>query len=317
MTNTKSSLKGVLILLITAVIWGSSFIAQEVGGGIGAFTFMGSRSLIGAITLLPVIFVSDLIKKRRGLSGSQNAGSGARGTLLLGGALCGFMMFVATNLQQFGMNLGTNSGKAGFITTLYIIIVPIIGLFVGRRASRIIWVCAAVSVVGLFLLCNLDDMASFCIGDALVFLCAIAFAGHISIVDRFAPKVDCLKMSCIQLLVCSVLSLTAALIFEKPDLSAIFDNFFAIFYSGFMSSGIAYTLQMVGQRYTRPTLASMIMSLESVFAMISNIVFPLISTSMAPYFPSGREILGCVLIFAAIIVAQLKDTGSGAAEQKV
>jgi len=313
MTNTKSSLKGVLILLVTAVIWGSSFIAQEVGGGVGAFTFMGSRSFVGALTLLPVILVSDFIKRRRGLSGSQNAGSG--GALLLGGTLCGFMMFVATNLQQFGMNFGTNSGKAGFITTLYIIIVPIIGLFVGRRASRIIWVCAAVSVVGLFLLCNLDDMASFCIGDALVFLCAVAFAGHIMIVDRFAPRVYCLKMSCIQLFVCGVLSMAAALIFESPDFSEILDNFFPIFYSGFMSSGIAYTLQMVGQRYTRPTLASMIMSLESVFAMISNIVFPLISTSMAPYFPSAREIVGCVLIFAAIVVAQLKDTGS--AEQKV
>lgn len=309
MTNTKSSLKGVLILLTTAIIWGSSFIAQEVGGGIGAFTFMGSRSLVGAVTLLPVILVSDFIKRRRGGADSSENSGGVNPTLLLGGALCGFMMFVATNLQQFGMNLGTNSGKAGFITTLYIIIVPIIGLFIGKKASKIIWACAAVSVAGLFLLCNLDDMSSFCVGDALVFLCAIAFAGHISIVDHFAPRVDCLKMSCIQLLVCSVLSMAAAFIFESPDISEILDNFFPIFYSGFMSSGIAYTLQMVGQRYTRPTLASMIMSLESVFAMISNIVFPLISASMAPYFPSGREIFGCVLIFAAIIVAQLKDTG--------
>ena len=311
MTNTKNSLKGVLILLITAIIWGSSFIAQEVGGGIGAFTFMGSRSFVGAVTLLPVILVCDLVKKKRGGAASSDPnGKGSRGALILGGTLCGIMMFVATNLQQFGMNLGTNSGKAGFITALYILIVPIIGLFVGRRASRIIWACAAVSVAGLFLLCNLDDMASFCAGDALVFLCAIAFAGHIMIVDRFAPRVDCLKMSCIQLFVCGVVSMAAAFIFESPDLSEILDNFFAIFYSGFMSSGIAYTLQMVGQRYTRPTLVSMIMSLESVFAMVSNIVFPLISTSMAPYFLSAREVVGCVLIFAAIIVAQLKDTGS-------
>ena len=305
MKKQQIPLKNSLILLLTATIWGIAFVAQSEGGdAVGAFTFNSTRSLIGSLVLIPVIFLLNKInpkdnKDESGVS-SENSSSGnifsRNRTLILGGISCGICFFLASNFQQLGIQY-TSVGKAGFITACYIVIVPILGLFMKKKCSPFIWAAVAMALVGLYLLCITDGF-SIGKGDILVLICAVLFSLHILIIDYFSLKVDGVKMSCIQFFICGVLSAIPALIFEHPQLSAFQGAWGAILYAGVMSCGVAYTLQIVGQKNMDPTVASLILSLESCISVLAGWIILGQKLSM-------REIIGCVVMFTAIVLAQL------------
>ena len=299
----KTSWKSPMLLLLTAVIWGVAFVAQSVGMDyVGGFTFNCVRSLIGSAVLIPCIFLLDRLKGNDGNKKQAAASSGSdpaqQKTLILGGICCGVALFVASNLQQFGIKY-TTVGKAGFITAMYIIMVPVIGIFLKKATGIKIWISVLLGVAGLYLLCITEGF-SIGFGDLLVFLCAICFAVHILVIDYFSPKVDGVKMSCIQFFVCGILSGIAMLIFEQPDFGAILQAWMPILYAGVMSCGVAYTLQIIGQKDMDPTIASLILSLESVVSVLAGWV--LLGQKL-----SARELSGCVLMFTAIILAQLPE----------
>ena len=305
MKKQQIPLKNSLILLLTATIWGIAFVAQSEGGdAVGAFTFNSTRSLIGSLVLIPVIFLLNKINPKdnedeSGVS-SENSSSGnifsRNRTLILGGISCGICFFLASNFQQLGIQY-TSVGKAGFITACYIVIVPILGLFMKKKCSPFIWAAVAMALVGLYLLCITDGF-SIGKGDILVLICAVLFSLHILIIDYFSPKVDGVKMSCIQFFICGVLSAIPALIFEHPQLSAFQGAWGAILYAGVMSCGVAYTLQIVGQKNMDPTVASLILSLESCISVLAGWIILGQKLNM-------REIIGCVVMFTAIVLAQL------------
>lgn len=286
-----------LLLLLTATIWGIAFVAQSVSMDyIGGFTFNSIRSLIGSLTLLPVILILNRTKPAEEKSRTQTASS--QKTLITGGICCGIFLCLASNFQQFGIKY-TTVGKAGFITACYIIIVPVIGIFLKKKCSPFIWIAVILSLCGLYLLC-LTPGEGFAIGkgELLVLICAFLFSIHILIIDHFSPLVDGVKMSCIQFFVCGILSGIPALLFEKPDFTGIFAARVPILYAGIMSCGVAYTLQIVGQKNMNPTIASLILSLESCISVIAG--WLILGQSL-----STREVFGCILMFGAIILAQL------------
>lgn len=286
-----------LLLLLTATIWGVAFVAQSVSMDyIGGFTFNAVRNLIGALTLLPVIKVLD--KTRSEAEKKCESSAFGRKTLLIGGICCGIMLCLAGNFQQFGIKY-TTVGKAGFITACYIIIVPIIGIFLKKKCSPFIWAAVVMALVGLYLLCITDGF-SIGLGDILVLVCAFLFSLHILVIDYFSPKADGVKLSCIQFLVCGILSMIPALILEHPQISSILTAWLPILYAGVMSCGVAYTLQVVGQKNVNPTVASLILSLESCISVLAGWV--LLDQKL-----SIKELLGCVIMFAAIILAQLPE----------
>lgn len=291
-----SELKGNLLLMLTALIWGCAFVAQSVSMDyIGPFTFQSVRSLLGAAVLVPVFLILDAGKKK---AGTYQAPTGEeKKTLLIAGIVCGCIMTVAANLQQIGIQY-TSAGKAGFITAMYILIVPVLGLFLKKKVPGRIWLCILIAVVGLYLLSVTEGFSSISKGDVYVLLCALAFSFHIMAVDHYAPLVDGVRLSSIQFLICGVLSGILMFLFEEPNLENILNAAVPILYAGIMSCGVAYTLQIIGQKYTRPTIASLIMSLESVFAVLAGIV-------VLREIPTARETMGCVLMFLAIIIAQL------------
>lgn len=301
----KTSWRSPLLLLLTAVIWGVAFVAQSVGMEyVGPFTFNFVRCIIGGFVLIPCIFLLDRLKGKEAQADGQNRENGkgtGRRMLAVGGICCGTALFVASNLQQFGIQY-TTVGKAGFITALYIVIVPVIGIFLKKTTGIKIWFSVALAVAGLYLLCITDGF-SIGFGDTLVLLCAAAFSVHILIIDYFSPKVDGVQMSCIQFFVCGLLSGIGMMIFEKPDLAAMIQAWMPILYAGVMSCGVAYTLQIVGQKGMDPTVASLILSLESVVSVLAG--WLLLGQSL-----SIRELSGCVLMFAAIILAQLPSKQS-------
>lgn len=281
----------VLLLFITSFIWGTSFVFQRLGmDHIEPFTFTFFRNIVSTLFLLPLIpyFSSKNPDKDK----YQNK------DLLIGGILCGVVLFIAGSLQQFGVKY-TSAGKAGFITTLYIILVPIIGIFLKQKVSRKIWYCVMLATVGMYML-SIKESLSIEYGDFLVFLCAIAYSFHIIIIDYFSPKADGTKLSCIQFFVWGLLSFVAMILFETPTLNGVVAATVPIIFTGVLSSGIGYTFQIIAQKNVNPTLASLILSLESVFAVLSGIV--LLSESF-----TTKELLGCALIFIAIIIAQLPD----------
>jgi len=296
----KTQFKNSLLLLLTATIWGVAFVAQSVSMDyIGGFTFNAVRNIIGAIALLPVIW--GLGKTR---SASEQTPSD-RKTLITGGICCGILLCLASNFQQFGIKY-TTVGKAGFITACYIIIVPVIGIFLKKKCSPFIWIAVILSLCGLYLLC-LTPGEGFAIGkgELLVLICAVLFSLHILVIDHFSPLVDGVKMSCIQFLVCGILSGLPALLFESPDLAGILAAKVPILYAGVMSCGVAYTLQIVGQKGMNPTVASLILSLESCISVLAG--WLILGQNL-----SGREIFGCVLMFGAIILAQLPQKNPAA-----
>ncbi len=289
-------------MLLTAFIWGTSFVAQKSGMDyIEPFTYNGIRTFIGGLVLIPVIY---WFSKMNGggdkdIDEDSSAKEGYADTKIavIGGICCGLALFVASSLQQFGINY-TTTGKAGFITTLYVVLVPIFSIFLRKKVRPIVWLCVAMGAMGLYLLCMTDDSFRLQYGDALVLLCAFAFTVHILVIDYFSPKADGVKISCIQFLVAGGIGIICMFIFESPNISAIIDCAVPLLYSGVLSCGVAYTLQVVAQKNADPTAASLILSLESVFAALAGAA--LLGERMA-----GREILGCLIIFAAVIIAQL------------
>ena len=305
-----------LCLLIAAFLWGSTFVAQAENT-VGPFTYVAARSYVGALVLVPVIAAMTAWRKRRGEY--QKPTSADRRLLVIGGALCGAVMVAASTLQQSGIALGTPPGKAGFITAMYILLVPVLGLFFKKRVSLRHWICIGVSVIGLFMLCMTGGLTEFSFsalfsaetlsslsvqsGDVLVLGCALVYSVHILLLDYFSPRVDPVRLSQIQFLVAAVIATVLALIFEEPSWQEIAAASVPILYAGVFSSGVAFTLQAVAQRHADPTVASMLMSLESAFAVLSAIVFYGITTG-DPKLPTGYEWLGIVLMFAAIMISQ-------------
>lgn len=292
----KKQLRGSLLLTLTALIWGTAFVAQTVGmDHIGPYTFNAVRTLLAGIVLVPVILLFDKIQKKQPLSGQMKKDT------LMGGIFCGTALFVASSLQQLGIEAITEnaSGKAGFITALYIIIVPIIGLFLGKKPRKLVWLCVVLAIVGFYLLCVNGDF-SVGLGELLVLGCALGYSFHIMLIDHFSPKADGMRMSCIQFFVSGFFSLIAMFVLEEPSLSGIWAARTSILYTGIMSSGVGYTLQIVAQKDVNPTLATMIMSLESVFAVLAG--WLLLQENL-----SGKELLGCLMVFIAVILAQLPE----------
>lgn len=286
------TLRGNLLLLLTSLIWGVAFVAQKSGGaGLGAFTIIGLRSLIGSTGLMLAIPLLDKL----GLS-HKSSNAAQRKTLWVGGVLCGLAMFAATNLQQLGLR-EASEGKAAFVTALYIVLVPILGLFLHRRATILNWLGVALAAVGLYLLCAMGE-TGFGVSDILLLLCALMFSVQIMIVDRFSPKVDGVRLSCIQFLVVGILNLPLMFLLETPSWAGVQNHLGELLYLGLLSSGVAYTLQIIAQKDTEPTTASLLMSLESVFGALAGWL-------IAGHAMGGYEILGCVLMFAAIVLAQL------------
>lgn len=287
------NMKGNLILLLTAMIWGTAFVFQSEGMNfVGPYTFNACRTLLAAVVLIPVVLGFKLFEKRSG-----NYKPVDKKTTLLGGICCGLVLAVASTLQQIGI-VSTTAGKAGFITALYVIIVPIIGLILGRKQSKKIWLCVILAIIGFYLLC-IKDGFSLDIGDAFILACALGFAVHITVIDRFLSKgADALVMACIQFWSAGIIMLVPTFILETPTIDGIFAARYAILFTGIMSSAVAYTLQIIGQRYTTPTLATLIMSLESVFAALAG--WLILGENL-----SLKELFGCALVFIAVILAQV------------
>lgn len=293
MTNRFKQWGSALLLLLTAVIWGVAFVAQSVGGNsVGAFTFLAGRSFIAGFALLPVI----AFRSRRSAAAENTPAS--RRALWLGGILCGTALMIASAFQQIGMgDPNTTVGKAGFITALYIVIVPLAGLFLKKKVPVSVWLGVALATFGMYLLC-INDGLTISYGDFLVLICALCFSVQILLVDHFSPKTDGVKLACLEFFTCGVLSALMMFITETPTWASILNAWLPILYAGLFSSAIGYTLQIVAQKNVPPTAASLLMSLESVFSVLAGWV--ILGQAM-----TGRELLGCVLVFAAVLLAQI------------
>ena len=297
--NKFRNLKGSLILCLASLIWGLAFGAQsDAADKVPPMLFNGLRSLIGAFFL----FLLSLIRRRKTGQMLLAKDPVIRKKTLTGGLLCGVFLAVSVNLQQFGITYYpdgvASEARAGFLTALYVIIVPLITVFLGKKLGLPIVLSVFIAIVGIWLLCFSDGVGGVYLGDILVFLCAISFSLHILTVDRYVDGVGGITLSFWQFLICGLLSLLFALIFEKAVWQNILSAMPQILYLGIFSSGIAYTLQIVGQKYAEPAVASISMSLESVFAALGGWV---ISGNAL----SGRELIGCAFVFGAIILAQL------------
>ena len=307
-------LRNTFFLFLTAMIWGAAFVAQSVSMDyIGPFTFICLRSVIGGLFLIPVIIVLDGIRKK-----SQNESADVVNSenilhieteekqrlswknkqLIEGGIVCGIFFFFANCFQQTGIQY-TTVGKAGFITTFYIIIVPLIGLFFKKYCGILTWIGVVVALAGLYFLC-ITQKLTIQRGDALILCCSVLYAGQILAIDHYNPFVDGVKMSCIQFLTGGILGAVFMLLFENPSIAMILSAAGPILYTGIMSTGVGYTLQIVGQKGLNPTVAALILSLESVFSALSGYLFlhQVLTT---------RELIGCALMFIAIVLAQLPD----------
>lgn len=291
--------KNAVILVLTAFIWGTAFVAQSVGMDyLGPFTFNGVRSIIGGAALLPCIAV---LKMLNGKGEKEVRGGGVRDerkNLILGGTACGLLLFGASSLQQIGIQY-TTAGKAGFITACYIVIVPVLGIFLKKKTGWKVWAAVIIALAGLYFLC-MTEKFSVGKGDVLIFFCALVFSVHILVIDYFSPKVDGVKMSCIQFFVCGIASMPFMFLLETPRIGAMIRGWMPLLYAGVLSCGVAYTLQIIGQKNVNPAVASLILSLESCFSVLAGWV--VLGEQL-----SVRESIGCVLMFAAIILAQLPE----------
>jgi len=301
MKETKTKLSGVLMLLLTALIWGVAFVAQDVGiDKIGAFTFSGIRTLMGAIVLLPFIIIRDKSSAKK-MTQNQLAErklqdkKTMKNSILLGAVFC-----LATNLQQFAFYY-SEPGKIAFITAMYMFFVPLLGLFIKKRVPLVTWICVVIGFIGLYFLCiDPENISAINFGDFLTFLCAIVFAVHILLIEKFSADSDSLKLSAAQFAVGGTIASVLMFIFESPSLSDISEAIIPLLYAGVCSCGIAYTLQIIGQKKTEATTASLIMCTESVFGAVAPAI--ILGSVM-----TGREILGCVIMFAAIVLSQFSD----------
>ncbi len=307
----KTQLRGVVILLATAFIWGSSFVAQDVGmNSVEAFTFNGIRTLMGATVLLPFILLRDLIGAKKADASTPVLRRAANKKLLISGTLIGIVLCAASNLQQFAFNY-SSSGKIAFITAFYMLFVPIIGLFLRKRISGVTWGCILLGTLGLYFLCiGEEGLSDINVGDILTLCCAVVYAVHILLIEKLAPEVDSIKLSCVQFAVSGTISCILMFIFESPSLPAIGAAIIPLLYSGIMSCGFAYTFQIVGQKYTESTVASLLMCMESVFGVLCSAL--LLHERL-----TARETLGCIIMFAAIILSQIGDLIVSKIKQKL
>ena len=362
-TQTKNS----LLLLLCSLIWGTAFVAQSAGSGMGAYSFLAGRSWLAVLVLIPTVMVFDAIRRKSGTDAKPKTAAEKK-KLLAAGFVCGTLLFAASAAQQIGITINPSTAKAGFLTAMYVVLVPVFGLFLGRKGSAQLWVSMVVAVLGLYLLCMKNGFGSIESSDWLLLSCAVLFSFQIIAVDHFSPQVDgvrlslaeflgrkgsaqlwvsmvvavlglyllCMKngfgsiessdwlllscavlfsfqiiavdhfspqvdgvrLSLAEFLVVSVESTAAALLFETPSAAQFAENALPILYCGIMSSGVAYTLQILGQRDLNPAIASLIMCLESVFSALGG--WMLLHQNL-----SAREVFGCVLIFAAVVLAQL------------
>lgn len=330
----KTQIRNSLLLLLTATIWGTAFVAQSVGMEyVEAFTFTFARSIVGGIVLIPCIWFLRWLKGREKAASvgvvqsagtmelcgatqssgvAESQGMASRGVMCakrplvtkvewIGGICCGLALCAASNFQQIGIAY-TTVGKAGFITALYVVIVPIMGLFFKKRVSFIVWICVVLSVIGLYLLCMTEGSLTLAYGDLLVLICAILFSVHIMVIDYFSPQGDGVVMSCIQFFVCGIVSGIIMLFVETPSVENVMAAAMPILYAGVLSSGVAYTLQIVGQKDMNPTVASLILCLESVVSALAG--WLILHEAL-----TARELIGCVLMFAAIVLAQVPMPG--------
>ena len=285
---------GSCMLLLGAMIWGAAFVAQSVGMDyVEPFTFQACRSLLGSLVLIPVIlFMDNRGNAKKPVTRAQKL------HLLRSGVICGLFLFTATSLQQIGL-LYTTAGKSGFITSLYIILVPLLGLFLKKRVGPWVWCSVVLALIGLYLLCGGEDL-SIGSGELLTLGCAVAFSFHIIFIDRVSAGLDGVRLSCIQFFVVGALSCVFMFLLETPNVNAILQCWLPIAYAGILSSGVAYTFQIIGQAHTEPAVASLLMSLESVFAMIFGWI--ILKEAM-----SATELLGCALVFFGVLLAQLPE----------
>ena len=293
------NIKGSIILCLAALIWGLAFVAQTGAAHlVPPFLFNALRSFIGSAFLALLLLG---IKLKNGTPILPKAPAKQR-EMLIGGLLCGALLAISVNFQQFGLSNyptgAASEARGGFLTALYVIIVPILSVFFGKRIKLPIWIAVGVSIVGIYLLSLSGGIENIYLGDVLMLICAISFSFHILAVDRYGEPVGGVLLSMLQFLVCGILSLILSLIFEEIVWANILAALPQILYLGMMSSGIGYTLQIIGQRYAEPAVASLSMSLESVFAALGG--WLIVGNTLAP-----KELLGCVLVFAAIVLAQL------------
>ena len=311
-----NQVRQVVFPILAAFIWGTAFVAQDLcADSIGTFAFNATRYFVAVLALLVVIAISDRAKKNKPALTAEEK-KAAHKQLWLGGLCCGVALAIASNFQQAGLVAGTDAGKAGFITALYVVLVPVFGLFFKRKVNLPTWIAVVLSVIALYLLCIKGDF-SLAPGDLLILVCAVCFAIHILVIDHFTATVDGLKLSCVQFLVaavwatiakvvCAILGVNgigdvsaATSIFAVPDWQGILSCILPILYVGIFSSGVAYTLQILAQKDSNPTVVPILLSLESVFAVISGAI--ILHQQM-----TAREYIGCVVMFVAVILAQIQ-----------
>ena len=293
-TQTKNS----LLLLLCSFIWGTAFVAQSAGSGMGAYSFLAGRSWLAVLVLIPTMLVFDAVNRRRTGTDGRPKTEAEKKQLAVAGLVCGTFLFAASAAQQIGITINPSTAKAGFLTAMYVVLVPVFGLFLGRKGSAQLWVSMVVAVLGLYLLCMKNGFTGIESSDWILLSCAVLFSFQIMAVDHFSPRMDGVRLSLAEFLVVSVESTVAAFLFETPAAAEFAANALPILYCGVLSSGVAYTLQILGQRDLNPAIASLLMCLESVFSALGG--WLLLHQSL-----SVREVFGCALIFAAVVLAQL------------
>ena len=293
-----NQMRQVVFPILAAFIWGTAFVAQDMcADSIGAFAFNASRYSIAVLALLVVIVISDKLKKNKPVL-SPAEKKAANKQLWIGGLCCGAALAIASNFQQAGLVAGTDAGKAGFITALYVVLVPVFGLFFKRKVNLPTWIAVVLSVVALYLLC-IKGSFTLAPGDLLILVCAVCFAVHILVIDHFTATVDGVKLSCLQFLFAGIISSVCMFLFEDVDMAAILSCVMPLLYVGIFSCGVGYTLQILAQKGSNPTVVTILLSLESVFAVIAGAI--ILKQQM-----SVREYIGCAVMFAAVILAQIQ-----------
>lgn len=293
-TQTRNS----LLLLLCSFIWGTAFVAQSAGAGMGAYSFLAGRSWLAVVVLLPTVSAFDAIHRKQGAAYGWSKGEQGK-TLRKASLICGTLLFAASAAQQIGITLNPNStAKSAFLTAMYVVLVPVFGLALGRKNSPQLWVSMVISVVGLYLLCMKNGFGGIEASDLVLLLCAVLFSFQILSIDHFAPQVDGVRLSLLQFFVVAVESSIAALLLETPSIAQFGENLLPIAYCGIFSSGVAYTLQIIGQKDLHPAIASLIMCMESVFSALGG--WLILHQNL-----SARESMGCALIFVAVVLAQL------------
>ena len=308
----KTQFKGILILLLTAIIWGSSFVAQDLGiDNVQAFTFMGVRTILGSIFLLPIVLVQDFYAKRKMTEQEKADFKINNKKTFFYGIILGIIVCFATNIQQFAFYY-SSAGKIAFITASYMFFVPVVGvLFLHKKYPFITWICVLLGFTGLYFLSfKTNSFGSLNKGDVLTFICSLFFCAQILLIEKFSQECDGIKLSCIEFFTSGIITCILMFIFEKPEWTSIKAAGGAILYSGIMSCGIAYTLQIIGQKYCEASIASLIMCMESVFAVLSAAIILHERLTL-------REGIGCIIMFTAILISQLYDIAKNKKEKKI